>query len=185
MNKVLPALGALALLAACEARVGTDKAEADTAPQGSASAASGGTENTSVAQAEAKDGELSIDAPGFKMKLDIPKALAGQAQINGDSGILYPGAALSGMHVAAREQSGSEQSRVELRFTSSDAPAKLVAWYRDPARAGEFTVGSVRQNGAGFSITGSESGDGDPFELSLTPRGGGGTEGVLKLRDRS
>ena len=185
MRIIVPALGALALLAACEARIGTDKASEEASEtQGSASASSGSTGEAS-AQGEAKEGQLSIDAPGFEMKLNIPKALAGKAEIDSNSGILYPGSSLSGMHVEANDTGGSQQSGVELRFTSSDAPAKLAAWYRDPARAGEFTVGSVRQNGAGFAVQGTERGDGDPFDLTLNPRSGGGTDGVLRLRDRS
>lgn len=183
MRKFLLLLSATALLAACDVQIGK-KADNETAtPQGSASASSGGTGEPS-AQPQAKEGQLSIDAPGFNMKLNIPKEFAERAEIDSNSGILYPGASLSGMHVEARERGGNEQSQVELRFTSNDAPAKVLGWYRDPARAGEFTVGAVRQNGGGYSLQGSEKGDGDPFDLSLNPRGSG-TEGVLRLRDRS
>ena len=183
MRSIFFVVAAAALLGACEARIGKNSDEEAAGPQGSASASSGGVAEPS-AQAQAKEGQLSIDAPGFQMKLDIPKELANRAEIDSNSGILYPGSSLSGMHVEARKRSGAEQSHVELRFTSSDAPAKVAAWYRDPARAAEFTIGTVRQNGAGYAIQGTEKGDGDPFDLTLNPRGGG-TEGVLRLRDRS
>jgi hypothetical protein len=90
---------------------------------------------------------------------------------------------LSGMHVEARDRGEGGRSTVELRFTSTDAPAKVAAWYRDPARASEFSVGSASQAGGVITIAGTEKEDGDPFELSLSPRGAG-TEGLLKLRDR-
>lgn len=172
---LLPALAAIALLAACEARIGKENAHAERAADKS-DTAGGGT---------AEAGQLSIDTPAFQMKLDIPDSLSERADIESDSGILYPGARLSGMHVEARDRGGGGRSIVELRFTSADAPAKVAAWYRDPARAGEFSVDSAKESGSVISLAGTEREDGDPFDLSLSPRSGGGTEGLLRLRDRS
>ena len=171
-SKLVAALGAIALLAACEARIGNDKAGGDTAAT-----------ETSV-KAGAEEGQLSIDAPGFEMTLDIPDALAERADLDSDSGILYPGATLSGMHVEARDRGAGGTSLVELRFTSTDAPAAIAAWYRDPARAADFAVTSASGAGGSFAIAGTQKEDGDPFELSLSPRAGGGTDGRLRLRDR-
>jgi hypothetical protein len=160
-------LGALALLAACEARIGKpdEKVELD-----------------SVGNGQAEGGELSIDTPGFKMKLDIPKAIADRAEVDSDSGVLYPGSTLSGMHVEGHRKEGG--NRVELRFNSKDDSARIAAWYRDPARAAEFSITSASRSGDAINLTGTEKEDGDPFDLSLRPRGGGGTEGTLRLRDR-
>ena len=182
MRSVLPLLAGLVLLTACEARIGKDDTAAgDGKPQGSASASSG--TGGASAGTQSKEGELSIDAPGFQMKLDIPKALSDRAGVDSDSGILYPGSSLGGLHVQARGQGSEDQ--VELRFTTADAPDKVLAWYRDPARASDFTLASANRSGAGYAVRGTEKGDGDPFDLSLNPRSGGGTEGILKLRDRS
>jgi hypothetical protein len=168
MNRsALTALAAFSILSACEARIGSE----DEAPP---------PESTGNGQAE--EGELSIDTPGFQMKLNIPKAIADRAEVDSDSGVLYPGATLSGIHVEGRGKAGD--SRVELRFNSKDDPARIAAWYRDPARAAEFSITSASQNGDVINLSGTEKEDGDPFDLSLSPRGGGGTDGRLRLRDR-
>lgn len=172
LGSALLAITALALLGACEMKIGKDE-KAEGAPQEAASASAAG---------KAEEGSISIDAPGFDMKLNIPEAL--QAQIGADGDILYPGSKLSGLHVQADEGKGPEQGSVELRFTAADPPGKVAAWYRDPAQAKELTVSSAQQEGQGYRITGTSKGDSDPFTLTLTPAAGGGTEGRIVLQDR-
>jgi hypothetical protein len=174
-TRLLLVLGAACALAACEARIGKEDRKTDTAASGD----SAGGES----EAKAEEGQLSIDTPGFQMKLNIPEAMAERANVDSDSGILYPGATLSGMHVEARDRA-SGRSMVELRFTTGDAPGKVAQWYRDPARASDFSVASANQSGDVIRLSGAEKGDGDPFDLSLRPRSGGGTDGQLRLRDR-
>jgi hypothetical protein len=176
LSKAAMVLAVAALLAGCEARIGKEDPPAEAAATGNSAGGAG--------EGEAEDGRLSIDTPGLQMKLDIPSGLAGRAQFDSDSGVLYPGAALSGMHVEARDGRQGGRSMVELRFTSPDDVAKIAAWYRDPARAADFTVGQASKSGAAVILTGTEKKDGDPFDLSLTPRAGGGTEGRLRLRDK-
>lgn len=174
-SEKLAAMAAILLLAGCEARIGKEAGKAKDQEAGRPARAS--------AEARAEEGQLSIDAPGFALKLDIPAGLAERADLDSDSGILYPGAALSGMHVEARDRAGAGRSMVELRFVSSDPPAKVAAWYRDPARAKDFSVSSSRREGGAIAIAGTEKEDGDPFDLTLSPRSGGGTDGRLRLRD--
>ncbi len=167
-RSALAALAAMILLAACEARIGKE----EDAP----------SQTESVGNGQAEEGELSIDTPGFQMKLNIPKAISDRAEVDSDSGLLYPGATVSGIHVEGRGK--ASDSRVELRFNSKDDPARIAAWYRDPARASEFTITSASRNGDVVNLSGTEKEDGDPFDLTLGPRGGGGTDGRLRLRDR-
>ncbi len=166
--KFLSALAALLLLSACEARIGRDD---------------GGKAAEAPAEGQSEEGTFSIDAPGFAMKIDIPEAIANKAEIDSDSGILYPGSELSGMHIQASE--GGDRGSVELRFTSADAPDKVAAWYRDPARAADFTVASAAREGDAIVISGADKEGGDPVTLRLTAREGGGSEGRLSLIDRS
>ena len=163
-------LAALILLAACEMKVGTDKDE------------KAATQATASAEGKSEDGSISIDAPGFDLKLNIPDALRAQVGANGE--VLYPGSKLAGLHVQAADGSGTGEDSVELRFTTGDAPAKVAAWYRDPAQAKELVVTSVAQQGEGYRISGTSKPDGDPFELTLRPAAGGGTEGRILLQDR-
>lgn len=161
---------ALTLLAACEMKIGKDDKEQP------------GAQQTASAEGRSEDGTISIDAPGFDMKLNIPDAL--RAQVGTDGDVLYPGSKLAGLHVQANDGGGSGEDSVELRFTTADTPAKVAAWYRDPNQAKELTITSAQQQGQGYRIVGTSKGDGDPFTLTLTPAAGGGTEGRILLQDR-
>lgn len=160
--------GAVALVA-CEASIGKhDEAKTDARGAGP--------------EGKAEKGEFSIDMPAFKMKLDIPEALADRATVDSDSDIVYPGSKMSGIHVQGGNDHQSDG--VELRFTSADAPAKVAAWYRDAARSDEFTIDSAREEQGGFVLEGKDKDDGDPFTVRLSPAGGGGTDARLTLTDR-
>lgn len=170
MVRLAVTIGAAAvLLCACEMKINRDgKDEAS---------------GNEAAPAVARDGEISINTPGFDMKLDIPESL--RSDISGDSDIVYPGSKIGGLNVTAREDNGQGMGRVIMRFTSPDAPNKVAGWYRDPARAATFTGVSVRQEGTGYRISGTDKDGGDPFDLSLTPAAGGGTQAQLTLQDRN
>lgn len=176
LPKLANALAAVALLAACEGQIGT------TSENGSGEA--GGGQPGSSASGKSEEGKLSIKAPGFDMKINIPEGLADQADT--DNALIYPGATLGGMHIeAGSEKAGKRNSGVELRFTSSDPVDKIAAWYRDPARAAGFSTASTRREGEAVLISGTQKSDGDPFSLRLSPGPAGGTEGRLTLTDRN
>ncbi|HEX8444501.1 MAG TPA: hypothetical protein VF631_12735 [Allosphingosinicella sp.] len=169
MRSVLVIGTAALLLAGCEVSV---KREGEAKAEGAA-----------PAQSAARDGEISIDTPGFDMKLDIPAAL--RSQISGDSDIIYPGSQVNGLNVTADQDNGKGRSQVQMRFTSADAPAKVAAWYRDPTRAETLAGVSVQQEGPGFRIKGTGKDGGDPFDLRLSAAPGGGTQAELNLQNRS
>ena len=170
MPKLLPAIAAATLLIACEARIGNDARDAG-----------GGS-----AEGKAKEGQLSISAPGFEMKLDIPENVRREAGIDEDSGLLYPNAQFSGIHVEGGRDGaeGRGEGEVELRFTSNDPPDTVARWYRDPARAGDFAVGGAGRDGDDFVISGTSKDDNGQFRVRLSPRAGGGTDGRVVLSDR-
>ena len=169
-------LAGTALLTACEGRI------EESGATGSRSAA--GSEAASSASGKSEDGKLSIKAPGFDMKINLPEGLADRTDT--DSELIYPGAALSGMHIeAGSKKTGKRNSGVELRFTSSEPVDKVAAWYGDPARAGGFSAASVRRDGEAMVMSGTQKSDGDPFHLRLSPASAGGTEGLLTLSDRN
>lgn len=175
-SRLLAALCASTLLVACEARIGRDEEE-KTASTDNATAAA-----EISAEGKAEEGQFSINAPGFGLKFNIPEGMREHAETDGD--ILYPGAELTGMHIEAGETAeGQGDGAVELRFTSTEAPDLIATWYRDPARAGDITVTSIKQEGDGFVVEGMQKDDKDPFKVRLAPRAGGGTDGRLILRD--
>jgi hypothetical protein len=175
-SKLPVLLAAFALVTACEGRIGKN------GETGSVEA--GGSATASSASGKSEEGKLSIKAPGFDMKINIPEGLADQTDT--DSELIYPGASLGGMHIeAGSEKAGKRNSGVELRFTSSDPIQKVEAWYRDPARAGGFSTASTSREGGAIVISGTQKSDGDPFNLRLSPTPAGGTEGRLTLTDRN
>lgn len=174
MTRIKPfaALASIALLAACEAKIGkSGDNEAAAAANGSAEVSADG---------KAEEGQFSLKAPGIDLKIDIPKGLAEDANLESDGEILYPGSKLSGMHVEGGDQKGA----VELRFTSVDPPDRIAAWYRDPARADQLSIGSASKQGAAYTIVGVQKSDQDPFTVRLNPASGGGTDGRLVLAER-
>src|SRR5688500_3458972 len=132
-------LAAAALLSGCEAKVGTDGG--NTMSNGPVSA-----------EGKAEEGEIAFSAPGFDLKVRVP---FDEAAADNESRILYPGSKLTGIYVAAHpdRKAGSDGS-VELRFATPDPPDKVAAWYRGPARAGDFALGDSAKEGAAWSIVG-------------------------------
>jgi hypothetical protein len=172
-----------AALAACEAKIGpsADKGGDGGEPANAAAPVS--------AEGKAEEGSFSIKAPGFDLKVDIPDAMAANAELDSDSKIFYPGASLSGMHVEAGQRSGGAgngegNGAVELRFTTADAPDKVAGWYRDPARRSGFTIASDTRDGDAFVIAGKQVEGDEDFTVRLAPRSGGGTDGRLLLTDK-
>jgi hypothetical protein len=170
LSKLAVLAAGAALLTACEARIGND------APPVEANASAAG---------KAEEGRLTVSAPGFNMSVDIPQGIQNQAHMDDDNQLIYPGASFGGIHVQGRpeEHRGEHSGEVELRFTSGDPLERVVAWYRDPARADHFTLESARREGDAVLLAGTGRREGDRFTLRLASRGNG-TEGRLLLADR-
>ena len=170
MSRLVPALAAAALLAACEARFGNDAAPVD--------------ENASAA-GRAEEGRMTVEAPGFNLSIDIPESI--HADVDDQDGLVYPGSTVSGLHVqGGPERAGGDSGgEVELRFSSDDAIDRVVAWYRDPSQSQEFSIESQSREEGGFVFAGTAGRGDGRFVLRLAPRSGGGTEGRLLLSDRN
>ena len=162
----------LALTAACDVEIGDGK-EASQAPGGTVSAEGKAQENT-----------FTLNAPGMDIKVAIPQGIRNNARIDSDGDMLYPGATFSGIHVEGGSKGKSGDGAAEIRFTSTDAPDKVAAWYRDPARK-DITVTSAGQQGDAFLIVGQQKKEGDQFKIRLTPKANGGTDGRLAIQSAS
>jgi hypothetical protein len=168
-HKIMVVLGVAALVCGCEAKIGRDDGN---------SAADG----QSSAKGKAEEGSIALDAPGFNFKLKVP---LDRAHAENDGKILYPGVTLTGIFVDAHPDSkAGSDGEVELLFSSPDSPDKVAAWYRDPARAPNFSLSSDSKEGAAVLFTGTRRDDDGSFKLELEPKAGG-TEGRLAVRDKS
>lgn len=161
------ALAMFVLLAGCDMRIGEDAG-----PAGNAGAAG-----------RAANGQLTVEAPGFNLSVTIPEGMNERGGEGGD-GLVYPGATVTGVHVqGGGERRGAHNGEVELRLISTDPPERIAAWYRDPARAERFRVGSTRRDGEATLIAGTARRDNERFTVRIGPRAGGGTELRLLLAD--
>lgn len=165
--KLPAALAAVVLLCACEAKVGKDAARD-----------AGDEAVNAAAPTEGETGEFSLNIPGFEMKVDMPDD---GIRADDDNDILYPGSRVTGMSIDAGRDSPEES--VEIRFRSPDPVRKIAAWYRDPARADQFSVTGFAEDADGYRLTGTQKDGNDAFELRMSPAGDG-TDGRLVLRDR-
>lgn len=142
-------------------------------------------ESNVSAEGKAEEGKISLKMPGLDMTLSLPKGVADEARAERDSKLLYPGATLRGMAIAAGPDSArSGDSEVEIRFSTPDPVDKVAAWYRDPARADGFQLQSATQEGDAWLVTGVQKRDDHRFKLRLSPRPGEGTDGRLTVRHR-
>jgi hypothetical protein len=137
---------------------------------------------TVSAEGKAKEGTISVKAPGVDISISVPKELTGEAKAGKDSKVLYPGAIIAGMAIAAGEKDNQGgDTDVEMRFRTADAPDKVAAWYRDPARADGFRLTASGREGNGYVFEGIQKRDDHPFKVTLGPAAGGGTEGRLRV----
>lgn len=166
---LLPAAACLVLLSACEMRIGND------APPVADNASAAG---------RAQDGRMTIEAPGFNLSVTVPEGMSGRSEVGNDSGLVYPGARVIGLHVQGGRDSGSrDRDEVELRLASADAPDRILAWYRDPGRADRFTLTSTTQEGGATVLTGTGRRDNERFTLRISARDGGGSNMRLLIAD--
>lgn len=167
------ALAAAASLCGCDSEARIDEPE-NAAGNGHVSA-----------EGKAEEGKISLKMPGLDMTLSLPKGVADEARAERDSKLLYPGATLRGMAIAAGPDSDkSGDSEVEIRFSTPDPVDKVAAWYRDPARRDGFQLKSAARDGEAWLVAGVQKRDDHQFKLRLGARPGGGTDGQLTVRHR-
>ncbi|MGQ0659922.1 hypothetical protein [Sphingosinicella sp.] len=161
---------ALVLLVGCEMRIGNH---------------AGPVADNASAAGRAENGQFTVEAPGFNLSVTIPEGMNERANVDDDNGLVYPGSAVAGVHVQGRrgQSGGHDSGEVELRLTSADAPDRVAAWYRDPARAENFTVASATRDGEATVIAGTGRRDNERFTLRIAPRAGGGSDMRLLLAD--
>src|SRR3954471_14433525 len=122
---------------------------------------------TVSAEGKAQEGKISVKAPGVDITISVPKELTGGAKVGKDSKMLYPGATLAGMAIAAGEKDNQGgDTDVEMRFRTADPLDTVVAWYRDPARDG-FRIDSAKRQGAELVFAGVQRRDNRAFKVTL------------------
>ncbi|RVT92699.1 hypothetical protein [Sphingomonas crocodyli] len=141
---ILIALPALAL-AGCEVKVG-DKAKDESG-------------NVVVST----ESGVSIDAPGFKAKVDIPGIDISSADMDIDGMKLFPGSKVANVNVVGKSGPGDT---VTMGYTAPGAPAAVATYYQNAAKEAGFTgvtldgttVNAIKDDGDKVTITAAADG---------------------------
>jgi hypothetical protein len=173
MKPILLLLAGTALTGLCGCGDGRDPAGAEA--NGHASA-----------EGKAEEGKISLKGPGVDLTFEVPKGLRGGPKADRNNNIFYPESTIGGAAIVGGQGDGRKQaeSEAEFRFSTPDPVDKVLAWYRDPARAKDLKVVSVTRQGADILVAGTQAGKVDSFKLRLSPRPGGGTDGRLTIHHR-
>ncbi|MES2057391.1 MAG: hypothetical protein V4564_15765 [Pseudomonadota bacterium] len=138
-----------------------------------------GTDGNMVAGVD-KDGQVSVNVPGFSGKLKLPKMKldAGDFDLNGVK--LYPGSTISAMNVDAKDggKGGTDSGRVRISFDSPGTPKAVQDWFLQ--RLNKDAGFKVKVDGTG--LTGTTEKD-KPFKLELAPVGADHAKGTILLSD--
>lgn len=134
------------------------------------------------AEGKAEEGKISVHAPGFNLTLSLPKEMAREARADRDSKMIYPGASILGIAVAAGKGGDkSGDSEVEMQFRTAAPVEQVAGWYRDPARAAGFKLQGVTREDGAVVVRGIQNSDHHPFKIRLAAQQGGGTDGRLTI----
>ncbi len=131
----------------------------------------------SIKTGDAAQGEktnISINAEGFNLDLDIPDLDIDARTDKSDK--IYPGSKITGLDINANKKNGKGDAEIELRFTSPAGSDTVATWFADKMRedGGTATV-------SGDTVTGTND-EGKPFTLTLSGDGDS-TRGTLNLTE--
>ncbi|GAA0736487.1 hypothetical protein [Sphingomonas japonica] len=145
--------------------------------QGTSISLNTGEGNAATASVNGATGEIAVNVPGFKGKLDLPKFKldAGDIDLNGVS--LFPGSTVRDLDIAADRDSEAPNGgdRVSITFDSPAAAADVRQWFQGELAGAGYTL---RTDGDGLVGT---TEDGSAFRLDLTPGDGARSQGTITI----
>ncbi len=134
---------------------------------------------SSVANVDGKTGEVSINAPGFKGKVSLPKLSLGGADFSLNGVELYPGSTIKTMNISANkgdsETGSGDKDSVRVVFDSPATPDKVIDYFADKLGKADF---KLTRKGKGLTGTDDEQ---KPFSLEVTPAAVGHSTGVITV----
>jgi hypothetical protein len=156
----------LLALAACHAKVDMSGADEN-----------GSDSNVHIAMGDAAggDGNVSVNAPGFKASVSLPNInLAGHMDLDGIK--LAPDTKIGGMNVDAQDKGGDGDSSgtVRMSFTNPRPPAPVIDHYAKSAVDAGY--GEIARTGSSLSA----KKDDKTFALAISPDGAG-SKGTITI----
>lgn len=134
------------------------------------------------AEGKAEEGKITVKGAGVDLTFVLPKGMRGEAKAGQNSKILYPGSTIQGMALVGGEGHGKNggDSEVEFSFTTPDSRDKVLAWYRDPARAADIRVTGVERDGDDIVVRGGQDAK-HVVKIRLADRAAAGTAGRVTI----
>ncbi len=145
-----------------------------TTSDGTARAAATTVNGTTEVKSDTDTGRFKIDAPGFKLDVNVPRSLTGSGNFEMDGAKLYPGSKVRTMEVKADNH---ENARVHIGFVSPADPATVRGWMIK-----HFADRGHPLSGNGMALAGTTE-EGKPFTLALSPAAAGQTQGEIVIAD--
>ena len=137
-----------------------------------ASATATNAGGTTTIKSDADTGRFKLDAPGFKLDVNVPRSLIGAGDFEMNGAKLYPGSKVRTMEVKADDH---DNARVHIGFTSPADPATVRGWM-----IGQFAAKGHPLTGDGMALNGTTE-EGKPFTLALAPGAAGQTQGEIVI----
>lgn len=125
-----------------------------------------------VIKADGESGKLSIDLPGLKGAITMPKIELSGDKVDIDGVKLYPGSRVTGMDV--NDDGGEGAGKVRIRFEADAPPTKVQRYFLDA-----FKDKGVTATAQGTGLSGVDE-DGKSFSIDLAGAGTG-THGTIHM----
>ncbi|HEX4694952.1 hypothetical protein [Sphingomonas sp.] len=166
-----------ALLASAALALGacSDK-DGDNSGNGTAISISGNTSD-GTASGTIKDGNLKIDAGGFKADLKIPKFTVDAKDFDLNGVHLYPGSTITSLNVenADDDDGNKNRGRVVVAFTSPASAATVREWLKPRLDKAGFKLAPD-----GNGLVGKTNDDAD-FTMKLADDGANKSQGTIDM----
>lgn len=155
----LASLCAIAMLSACSGEKG----------EGTSISITGNDQDGKPAEAsmDGKTGQVTLDLPGFKADVTLPKIKLSGEDLDIDGVKLYPGSTVTSLNIADGEGSAHGNDSVRIAFDAPADPATVQAWFAERMRAEKFAVTEAPNKLSGTTR------EGEAFALTLAPGASG------------
>lgn len=131
-----------------------------------------------MARADGKTGDITIDIPGFKANIAMPKIELDADNFDISGVKLYPGSKIISMKIDQKDAQ-TDETKVEVQFDAPAPPDVVKGWFMEKfAAESGVTVAASADSIAG------KTEDGDPFAISLKPGSAGNSMGTVSITSR-
>jgi hypothetical protein len=137
----------------------------------------GNTSDGESTSATVKDGNLKIDAGGFKADLKIPKFAVDAKDFDMNGVKLYPGSTITSLNVDSADDKGGDvdRGRVVVAFTSPASAATVRDWLKP-----RFDKAGFKLTANGTGLTGTTDDDAN-FTMKLDDDGANKSHGTIEM----